>query len=54
VDVVRGHFRPEFANRLDEIICSTAWRWSTCGSIVDIQVGRVQKLLRTAKITLDV
>ena len=53
MDVVRGHFRPEFLNRLDEIILFHRLGMEHMAPIVEIQVGRVQKLLRDRKITLD-
>ncbi|MGT2480926.1 AAA family ATPase [Methylobacterium oryzae CBMB20] len=52
--VVRGHFRPEFLNRVDEIILFHRLARSEMGAIVDIQLGRLQKLLDDRKITLDV
>ncbi len=53
MEIVRGHFRPEFLNRLDEIILFHRLGAAHMGPIVDIQVGRVAKLLRDRKITLD-
>ncbi|NVD45447.1 ATP-dependent chaperone ClpB [Qipengyuania atrilutea] len=53
MDVVRGHFRPEFLNRLDEIILFHRLAQEHMAPIVEIQVGRVQKLLKDRKITLD-
>ncbi|WJY19131.1 ATP-dependent chaperone ClpB [Alteriqipengyuania flavescens] len=53
MDVVRGHFRPEFLNRLDEIILFHRLAAEHMAPIVDIQVARVQKLLKDRKITLD-
>ncbi|MEC9066824.1 MAG: ATP-dependent chaperone ClpB [Pseudomonadota bacterium] len=53
MDVVRGHFRPEFLNRLDEIILFHRLAAEHMAPIVDIQVARVQKLLAERKITLD-
>ncbi len=53
MDVVRGHFRPEFLNRLDEIILFHRLSVANMAPIVDIQVGRVQKLLVDRKVTLD-
>ena len=53
MDVVRAHFRPEFLNRLDEIILFHRLGQEHMAPIVDIQVGRVQKLLSDRKITLD-
>ncbi|MBY0295855.1 MAG: ATP-dependent chaperone ClpB [Methylobacterium sp.] len=52
--VVRGHFRPEFLNRVDEIILFHRLKRSEMGAIVDIQLARLQKLLDERKITLDV
>jgi ATP-dependent Clp protease ATP-binding subunit ClpB len=53
MDVVRGHFRPEFLNRLDEIILFHRLSMEHMAPIVDIQVDRVQRLLRDRKIALD-
>ncbi|MBA3669856.1 MAG: ATP-dependent chaperone ClpB [Sphingomonas sp.] len=53
MEVVRGHFRPEFLNRLDEVILFHRLSTSHMGPIVDIQVKRLQKLLDERKITLD-
>jgi ATP-dependent Clp protease ATP-binding subunit ClpB len=53
MDVVRGHFRPEFINRLDEIILFHRLAMEHMAPIVGIQVRRVQKLLDDRKITLD-
>jgi len=53
MDVVRGHFRPEFLNRLDEIILFHRLGQEHMAPIVEIQVGRVQKLLKDRKITID-
>jgi ATP-dependent Clp protease ATP-binding subunit ClpB len=53
MDIVRGHFRPEFLNRLDEIILFHRLSQANMGPIVDIQVGRVQRLLTDRKVTLD-
>ena len=53
MDVVRGHFRPEFLNRLDEIILFHRLAQEHMAPIVEIQVARVQKLLKDRKIVLD-
>ena len=50
---VRAHFRPEFLNRLDEIVLFHRLGQEHMGGIVDIQVARVQKLLDDRKVTLD-
>jgi ATP-dependent Clp protease ATP-binding subunit ClpB len=52
MDQVRAHFRPEFLNRLDEIVLFHRLAQQHMGGIVDIQVTRVQKLLAARKITL--
>jgi len=53
--VVRAAFRPEFLNRVDEIILFHRLKKSEMGRIVDIQIARLQKLLDDRKIviTLD-
>jgi ATP-dependent Clp protease ATP-binding subunit ClpB len=53
MEVVRAHFRPEFLNRLDEIILFHRLGQEHMGGIVTIQVARVQKLLTDRKIELD-
>ena len=53
MDVVRGHFRPEFLNRLDEIILFHRLKREHMGAIVDIQVGRLQKLLADRKMHVE-
>ena len=50
--MVRAHFRPEFLNRVDEIILFHRLQRSEMGRIVEIQFGRLQKLLEERKITL--
>jgi ATP-dependent Clp protease ATP-binding subunit ClpB len=52
MEVVRAHFRPEFLNRLDEIILFHRLSAAHMGPIVEIQVARLQKLLEDRKITL--
>ena len=52
MEMVRGHFRPEFLNRLDEIILFHRLGQEHMAPIVEIQVGRVQKLLKDRKIVL--
>ena len=53
MEVVRGHFRPEFLNRLDEIVLFHRLGQSEMAPIVDLQVARVGKLLADRKITVD-
>jgi ATP-dependent Clp protease ATP-binding subunit ClpB len=53
MEVVRSHFRPEFLNRVDEIILFHRLRREHMSNIVDIQMQRLQKLLADRKITLN-
>ncbi len=52
MNAVRGHFRPEFLNRLDEIILFHRLTRGQMDKIVDIQVERLMKLLADRKITV--
>lgn len=54
MEAVRGHFRPEFLNRLDEIILFSRLKRSQMKRIVDIQLGRLETLLADRKIALEV
>ncbi|MEJ1975992.1 MAG: ATP-dependent chaperone ClpB [Acetobacteraceae bacterium] len=51
--VVREHFRPEFLNRLDEIVLFARLQRSDMAAIVNIQLERLRALLADRKITLD-
>ncbi len=51
--VVREHFRPEFLNRLDEIVLFRRLQRSDMARIVDIQLARLRELLRDRHIVLD-
>ena len=53
MEVVRQHFRPEFLNRLDELILFHRLAQGHTAPTVDIQVARVQKLLKDRKSELD-
>ncbi len=50
--IVRSSFRPEFLNRVDEIILFHRLQRTEMGRIVDIQMKRLMKLLEDRKITL--
>ena len=50
--VVRAAFRPEFLNRIDEIILFHRLKRAQMGRIVEIQIARLQKLLDDRKIKL--
>jgi len=54
VDVLQGHFRPEFLNRLDEIVVFHPLRKEHLASIVDIQLRRVSRLLAEKGYHLEV
>jgi ATP-dependent Clp protease ATP-binding subunit ClpB len=53
MDVVRKHFRPEFMNRIDEIILFKRLGRSEMDGIVKIQLQRVEKLLGDRRMTLS-
>ncbi len=50
---VNAHFRPEFLNRIDEILLFERLKPEHMGAIVDIQLARLQGWLRDKSITLD-
>ncbi len=52
MEAVRAHFRPEFLNRLDEIILFHRLSRKNMDRIVDIQIGRLDKLLADRKIEI--
>ena len=51
--VVRASFRPEFLNRLDEMLLFQRLERTQIGAIVDIQIARLQALLVDRKITIE-
>ena len=51
--VVREHFRPEFLNRLDEIVLFRRLQRSDMATIVDIQLARLRAMLADRKILLN-
>lgn len=53
MDVVKASFRPEFLNRVDEIILFHRLRRTEMGAIVDIQMKRLLSLLSERKIRID-
>ncbi|MSO89493.1 MAG: ATP-dependent chaperone ClpB [Rhodospirillaceae bacterium] len=53
MEVVRGAFRPEFLNRLDEILLFHRLSRGQMGAIVDIQLARLRRLLADRKLELD-
>ena len=53
MDAVRRHFRPEFINRIDEIVVFHRLPREAMASIVDIQMKRLQALLADRKMTIE-
>ncbi|TFW14368.1 ATP-dependent chaperone ClpB [Brevundimonas intermedia] len=53
MDAVRAHFRPEFLNRIDEIILFHRLGRDQMGGIVRIQLSRFEKLLADRRLSLD-
>ncbi|HEV7908597.1 MAG TPA: ATP-dependent chaperone ClpB [Pseudonocardiaceae bacterium] len=54
MSVVRTHFKPEFLNRLDDVVVFHSLATEELTSIVDIQVARLAQRLAQRRLTLDV
>jgi ATP-dependent Clp protease ATP-binding subunit ClpB len=54
MEVVRNSFKPEFLNRLDEIVMFDALSTAELTQIVELQLASLAKRLKTRRITLDV
>jgi ATP-dependent Clp protease ATP-binding subunit ClpB len=54
MEAMRQHFRPEFLNRIDEVITFHSLSRSDLVHIVEIQLGQLRKLLAERKIELEV
>src|SRR6185295_10733401 len=54
MDMLKGHFRPEFLNRVDEVIVFHPLSKDQLTKIVDIQLGNLRKRLATRGIKLKV
>ncbi len=52
-DALRGHFRPEFLNRIDEIVFFQALTKQDIRKVIDIQLRGLLKRLEARKITLE-
>ncbi len=52
--LLQAHFRPEFLNRVDEIVVFTPLTKEDLAKIVDIQLNRVANLMRDRNLTLKV
>jgi len=53
LDEMRKHFRPEFLNRVDEIIVFHALSMEHLKKIVDVQLGRLRQRLAERRVTLE-
>jgi ATP-dependent Clp protease ATP-binding subunit ClpB len=53
-DALRAHFKPEFLNRVDEVIIFQQLGRDQIGRIVEIQLDRVRKLVTERRITLEI
>ena len=53
-DIVRGHFKPEFLNRLDDVVTFRALGTDELAGIVDIQLGVLARRLTARRLTLQV
>jgi ATP-dependent Clp protease ATP-binding subunit ClpB len=53
LNALRSTFRPEFLNRVDEIIVFRPLTREQIGQIVEIQLGRLRKLLADRKLSLE-
>ncbi|MER5929925.1 ATP-dependent chaperone ClpB [Streptomyces sp. NPDC002054] len=54
MEVVRASFKPEFLNRLDDIVVFSALDRAELGRIAELQIGRLAKRLAERRLTLDV
>ncbi|NJR16378.1 MAG: ATP-dependent chaperone ClpB [Calothrix sp. CSU_2_0] len=54
LEALRNHFRPEFLNRIDDLIIFHALSRNEMGQIIRIQLKRVENLLADQKISLDI
>jgi ATP-dependent Clp protease ATP-binding subunit ClpB len=52
-EVLRSHFRPEFLNRIDEIVVFHALSRAQLKEIIEIQLERLRKLLSDRRITIE-
>jgi ATP-dependent Clp protease ATP-binding subunit ClpB len=52
-EVLRTTFKPEFLNRIDDIIIFRSLTISDINRIIDIQIGRLQKMLAERKVTIE-
>jgi ATP-dependent Clp protease ATP-binding subunit ClpB len=53
MELLRQEFRPEFLNRVDEIVIFESLRREDIGQIIDLQLKRLQKLLEDRRLQLE-
>jgi ATP-dependent Clp protease ATP-binding subunit ClpB len=54
MEALRGHFKPEFLNRVDDVVIYHQLSREHIGRIVELQLERVRRLLEDRRITLEV
>ena len=54
LELLRQNFKPEFLNRVDDVIIFRPLGQEEIGRIVDFQIDRVRRLVRDRKLTLEV
>ena len=54
MEVLRGHFRPEFLNRIDEIVFFEGLSQKQLEKIVDIQLRNLDKLLKEQELEFEI
>ncbi|QQS32036.1 MAG: ATP-dependent chaperone ClpB [Acidobacteriota bacterium] len=53
LQVLRGHFKPEFLNRIDDIVVFTQLSREQIATIIDVQIERLRKMLAERDITVE-
>ena len=53
MDALRGHFKPEFLNRIDDVVIYHALREDQIGAILDIQLGQLVSRLEDRRLALE-
>ena len=54
MDALKAHFKPEFLNRVDDVMIYHQLERSQIGHIAELQLGRVKKLLSEKRLDLEV
>jgi ATP-dependent Clp protease ATP-binding subunit ClpB len=53
LQVLRGHFKPEFLNRIDDIVVFTQLSREQIATIIDVQLERLRKMLAERDVTIE-